>query len=91
MYIDNNNHIMLWSIMMQGQQSLTLRWCSFSRWDREYVIPSFCYKGGQYVVYDCLQPVATKITQDTRRLIVDTPVTLISMMVQSGYYNLFFL
>jgi len=58
-YIDNNDHIVPWLTMMQGRQSLTLPWCSFSRWSREHVIVFFSYKVGQYFVYDCLQPVTT--------------------------------
>jgi len=75
-YIDNNDHIVLWLTMIQGQQSLTLLWHSFSRWGRDHVTFSFSYKGWQYFVYDCLLPVATQITQDTWPIIVDALLTL---------------
>jgi len=58
-YIDNNDHFALGLTMMQGQQLLTLHWCSFWRWGRENVTFSFSYKGGQYFVSACLQRVAT--------------------------------
>jgi len=91
MYIDNNDYIALWLTMMQGQQSLTLHWRSFSRWGREVVTFSFSYIGGQYFIKDWLQPVATQITQDTRPTIVDSPSMLVFRMGQEGYRNLFFL
>jgi len=37
----------------------------------------FFFKGAQYFVYDCLQPVTTQITQHTQPTIVDTSLTLI--------------
>jgi len=66
--------------MMQGQKWLTLHWHSFSRWGRECVAFSFANKGGQYVFYEYLQPIATQITQDARPEIVDAPLMLISRM-----------
>jgi len=88
-YIDNTDYIALWSTMMQGEQSLTFCWCLFSRWGREHVTLSFSNTRSQYVVYDCLQPVATYITQETWPMIVDAPVTLIFKMMQGGYCNPF--
>jgi len=72
MHIDNTSHIALWLTMMHGQQSLTLRWCSFSRWGRDHVAFSASCKSSQYFVYDCLQPVTPQITQNTWPTIVDT-------------------
>jgi len=74
---------------MEGQQSLTLRWRSFSWWGREHFTFSFAYKGSQYFVYDYVQPIAHKITQDTWPRIVDTTLTLIFMMGQGACYYLF--
>jgi len=91
MYIQNNGHIALWLTMMQGQQSLMLRWCSHPSWDRVHVVFSFSYKGGQYFVYNCLQPVALPITQDTTPTIVDAPLMLILKMRQAACRFLFFL
>jgi len=71
---------------MDGQQSLTLCWRSFSWWGREHFTLSFAYKGSQYLVYDYLQPITPQITQDTCPWIVDAPLTLISMMGQGALY-----
>jgi len=89
MYTENNTNIELWLTMMQGQQSLTLRWRSFSRWGRVHVAFSFSSKGSQYIVYDCLQPGALQITQDTRPTFVEALLTLVSKMAQGGYWSLF--
>jgi len=51
---------------MQNQKLLMLHWGSFSRWGREHVRFSFSYKGGQYFIYDCLEPITTQITKDAR-------------------------
>jgi len=91
MYIDHNGHIALWLTMMEGQQSLTLHWQTFSRWGRERFTCSFAYKGSQYFVYDYLQPVAPHITQNIQLTIVDALLTLIFKMGQAGYRNLFYL
>jgi len=88
---ESNGHITLWLTMMQGQQLLMLRWCTFSRWGSEHVTFCFFYKGGQYFVYDCLQPVAVQITQDTRPTIVDAPLTLIIKLGQGRYRSLLYL
>jgi len=58
MYIDNNGHIALWLTMLEGQQSLTLCWRSFSRWGRECFMFTFAYIGSQQSIYDNVQPVA---------------------------------
>jgi hypothetical protein len=88
MYIDYIDHIVVRLKMMQGQISLMLCWCSFSRLGREHVAFSFSYKGSQYYVYDHLQPVATETPQDTWALIIHAPVMIIFKMVQRGYLNL---
>jgi len=85
MYIDHNSHIVLWLTMMEGQQSLKLHWQSFSRWGEEHDVFSFSYNGSQYIVYDCLQPVALQITQDTQPTIVGALLTLIFKIGQGGY------
>jgi len=89
MYIDNNGHIALYITIMEGQQSLTLRWRSFSWWGREHSTFSLAYKGSQYFVYDYGQPIAHKITQDTWPRIVNTPLALIFRMGQGSCYYLF--
>jgi len=89
MYIDNNGHIALWLTMMEGQQSLTLCWRSFSRLGSGHFTFSFVPKGSQSFIDDNLQPVTPQITHDTWPTIIDTPLTLIFMMGQGGYYSLF--
>jgi hypothetical protein len=51
--------------MMNGQQSLTLRWRSISRWGGERITLFFIGKDSKYFVYDCVHPVAPQIIQDT--------------------------
>jgi len=77
MYMHNNGHIALWLTIMQGQQSLTLQWHSFSRWDSECFAFSVYFEGGQYSIYGYLQRIAPQITQDTRPMIGDASLTLI--------------
>jgi len=84
MYIDNNGHITLQLTMMEGQQSLTLCWRSFSRWGRERFTFTFAYTGTQWSLYDNFQHVATQITHDTQPTIIDALLTLIFMMVHGG-------
>jgi hypothetical protein len=86
---DHNRHIVLWLTIIEGEQLLTLHWHLFSRWGRERCTVSLAYQGSQDSIYDYLQTVAPQITQDTRLTIVNIPLTLIFMMAQGGYYNLF--
>ena len=69
---------------MQNKKSSTLRWHSFPRWGGERCAFSFPYKGGQYFVYDCVRPVAHRITLDTCPTIVYTPLTLIFRLWQGA-------
>jgi len=63
---------------LQDHISLTLHWHSFSEWCREQVAVSIAHKCGHYFVYECWQPIGTRITQDARPSIIDAPLTLIS-------------
>jgi len=74
---------------IHDQQLLTLRWRTFLRWGREGIAICFAFKGSQWFLYDCLQPVAPHITQDTRPTIVDAPLTLIYKMGQGAFLFLF--
>ena len=67
---------------MEDLKSLTLSGRSFAGLAREQVAYSFAFNAVQYLSYDYLQPIATQITQDAKPRIVDTPLTLISRMVQ---------
>jgi len=73
---------------MEGQQSLTLHWCSVSWCGREHFIFSFAYQGSQLLVYDYVQPLAHKITYDTWPRIIDAPLALIFMIGQGACYYL---
>jgi len=77
MYIDNNGHIALEVTIMEGRQSLTLHWRSFSWWGRDHFTFSFAYKDSQYFVYDDVQPIALQTTRDTWPRIFDAALTLI--------------
>jgi len=67
---------------MLDQKYLTLSRCSVSRWGRESVPSSFASRGGQYLMYYCLQPIATQITSDANPNIVDALLMLIPRMGQ---------
>jgi len=74
---------------IHDQELLTLQWCTFAWWGTEHFTFSFAYNGCQYFVYDCVQPIADKITQDTYPRIVDILLTHIFMMGHGVCYNLF--
>jgi len=74
---------------MRDHKSLTLSWRSFSTWGRERVISCFTNKGGQYLSYDYLKPIATQITQNVRPKIIDAPLMLISRMGQGACLSIF--
>jgi len=76
------DHVPLRLLKMRDLKSLMHSWCSFSWWGWERVTYSFAFIGGQYLRHDYLQPTAMQITQDARPKIVDTGLTLISMMGQ---------
>jgi len=78
-----------WFPRTHDQKSLTLRWRSFSWWGWEGIAICFANKGSQRFLYDWLQPIGGVISQDAWPKIVDTPLTLIFMMGQGGYCNLF--
>ena len=80
---------MLWLPLMKGQKSFMFSWWSFSWWGRQRVSSSVAYEGSQYPIDDCLQPIATQITQDARQRINDTLLTLIFRMGQGACRFLF--
>jgi len=49
----------------------------------------FGYKGGQYSIYDILQPFTTQITKDANPKIVDAPLTIIFNMGQRACHFVF--
>jgi len=55
---------MVWLPLLNGQKSLMILWHSLSWWGRERVASSLAYKGGQYPIYDCLEPIPTQITEN---------------------------
>jgi len=46
-FMTDYNQLAVWLTRMQDQKSLTLCWCSFSRWGREGIAICFAYKDGQ--------------------------------------------
>ena len=76
---------------LQVQKLMTLCWRSFSQWGRENVALSFAYKGGQYLIYEFLQPIGTQITRDASPLIIDAPLTLIFMTGLGVCFTFFWL
>jgi len=73
---------------LQDQTLLMLCWRSFSEWVREHVTFSFAYKGGCYLNYEYLQPIATQIAYYARPKIVDAPLTLIFTIGQGACLSL---
>jgi len=74
---------------LHDQKSLTLGWRSFSRLGRERVGFSVHNTGGQYFIYDFIQPGAPQITQNTRPTIVDAQLMLIFVMWKGACLCLF--
>jgi len=70
---------------IHDQQSLTLRWRSFSRWG---IAINFAYNGGQWFLHNSLGTICSVSTQHANPIIVDAPLTLILQMGQEGYCNL---
>jgi len=66
-----------WFLRTHDQESLTLRWCSFSWLGRDGITICFAYKGSQKFIYDWLQPIGGVISQDAWPKIVDALLTLI--------------
>jgi len=71
---------------LQDHTLLMLCWRSFSEWGREHVAFSIAYKGGQYLIYEWLQPVANKITQHAGPKTIDAPLTLILPRLYLQHY-----
>jgi len=63
-----------------------LHWHSFSCWG---IGICFANKGSQDILYDWLQPIRGVISQDTRPIFIEAPLTLIFAMGQGGYCYLF--
>jgi len=79
----------VWFPRTHDHKSLTLCWRSFSWWGREGIAICFAYKDCQKFLYDWLQPIRGVISEDAWPQIVDAPLTLIFIMGQVGYCNLF--
>jgi hypothetical protein len=81
----------VWFPRTHDQQSLMLRWRSFSWWGRGGIAICFKYKGSQKFLYDWIQPIGGGISQVAGSTIGDTPLTLIFMMGHGRYCNLVWL
>jgi len=99
LFIDADDLAPLGLPKMQDQSSLTYHWCSFSWCGREYAATSLAIKGGQYSVYESLQPFTTPITKDTKPKIVQALLTFIfkmgrelvifSLSIKGGQYSIY--
>jgi len=74
---------------IRDQESWTLSWRSFSSWGSKRVTISFAYIGSQYCVFDYMQPITPRITQDIWPSIINAWLTLIFMMAHGAFYGLF--
>ena len=81
---NSNNQIASELPESQEQESLMLRWHTYSEWGRECVALSVAWKASQYHIYEWPQPIATQISNDARPNIIDTPLTLIFRMGQGS-------
>jgi len=64
-------------------------WRSFSRWGRECVAFLFAYNGGRYVIFHCLQQIATQITQNAISKIIDAPLMITTKIGQGAGLSIF--
>jgi len=74
--------LILWK--MEEQKWLMLCWRSFWTWGREHVTVCFSYNGGQYLIYDWLEPITSQNTTDARPKIIHAPLMLIVKMGQGA-------
>jgi len=88
-FMTDYNLLEEWFRRTHDQSSLTLRWPSFSKWRRVGIAIYFANKGSYKFLYDWLRPIGGVISQDAWPIIIDAPLTLIFMMEQGGYCNLF--
>jgi len=83
LYMNYYNTAILRLCKMQDQKLWTLCWHSFSEWGSKGITVVFATKGGQYLIYGCLQPITTKIPQNEK------PQTLAKcILVREPYANL---
>jgi hypothetical protein len=77
--------------MRHDQQSMMLRWRSFSSWGMEGIAIYWAYKGSQKFHSQWLHTIGGVISQDAWPKIVDAPLALVFMKGQGGYCYLFYL
>jgi len=78
--LHHSNQVSYWLPDLQDQKLLTLSWRSFSEWGGEHVAFSFANKGVLDLIHECLQPIATQITQNSRPKFIDAALMLIFRM-----------
>jgi hypothetical protein len=88
-YIDVCDQLAIRLPKMLDQKLLTLSWRSFSEWGGKCVTFSFAYKGTLDLMYKCLHPIATPITQAARLKIIDSPLNLLFRMGQRAVLTCF--
>jgi hypothetical protein len=69
---------------MQDQESFTLNCCPCSEWGGKHAAIVFAPKGGQNLIYVCLQPITSWVTQDGQPIIDDALLTFIFSMEQGA-------
>lgn len=85
----HNDEVSDYLLNFQALPSLTLCSCSISESGRVHVAFSFAYKGGLYLIYECLEEIATQNNQDAKTQIVDDTLTLNISMGQGPCRILF--
>jgi hypothetical protein len=78
-----------WSCRTNNRWRLRSRW--FSWWGMEHAALCLAYKGGQYSIYESLQPFTTQNTKDAKPKIVIAPLRRIFIIGQGAYRFLFVL
>jgi hypothetical protein len=88
-YINTCLEVTLRLDMMQDQKWLKLHWRTFSVLGLEHVDIVFAAKHSQCLIYGCLQPITTSVSQNAKPTIIDAPLTLIFEMGKSLCHLLF--
>jgi len=75
--MDEYSHKAIGFSKMRGLKSSTLNWCSFLEFSCHVVESIFAFKGGRLSDYESMSLPSPTIFQDTRRKVIEVPLTLI--------------
>jgi hypothetical protein len=89
MYVNHTSHITQWLTMIEGAQSCTLHWHSWSRLGGEYFTSLSPIQAANTPFLTICNLTPPQSVQDSRPTIVDAPLTLLFTMGQGGYCNPF--